>query len=77
MVRKGEDPLTYLNKDQFYTLRLEYAPTELRELKTEVVTSIVTLQFREKREQEEALSAFDFWYSRPQQGGNSIDTIFA
>ena len=67
MVRKGEDSLTYLNKDQFYTLYLEYVPTKLQELKNEVVTSIVTLQFREKKEREEAMSAFDFWYLRPQQ----------
>ena len=67
MVRRGEDSLTYLNKDQFYTLYLEYTPTKLQELKNEVVTSIVTLQFREKKEREEAMSAFEFWYSRPQQ----------
>ena len=67
MVRKEEDSITYLNKDQFYTLNLEYAPTKLQELKTEVVTSIVSLQFREKKEREEAMSAFEFWYSRPQQ----------
>ena len=66
MVHKGEDSLTYLNKDQFYTLYLEYAPTKLQELKSEVVTSIVTLQFREK-EREEAISAIEFWYSRPRQ----------
>ena len=67
MVRKGEDSLTYLNKDQFYTLYLEYAPTRPEELRNEVVTSIVTLQFREKKEREESVSAFEFWYSRPQQ----------
>ena len=67
MVRKGEDSLTYLNKDQFYTLYLDYTPTRVEELKNEVVTSIVTLQFREKKEPEEAMSAFEFWYSRPQQ----------
>ena len=70
MVRKGEDSLTYLNKDQFYTLYLEYTAgprNRAQELKNEVVTSIVTLQFREKKEPEEALSSFEFWYSRPLQ----------
>ena len=68
MVRKGEDSLTYLNKDQFYTLYLEYTPSRTQqELRNEVVTSIVTLQLREKKEREESLSAFEFWYSRPQQ----------
>ncbi len=27
MVRRGEDTLTYLNKDQFYALTMEFTPT--------------------------------------------------
>ena len=67
MVPKGQDSLTYLNKDQFYTLNLNYAHIKVQELKTEVVTSIITLQFREQKEREEVISAFEFWRSRLQE----------
>ena len=35
------------------------------ELKSEIVTSLITLQFRDEREREEAISAFEYWHSRP------------
>ena len=64
LVREGEDNLTYLNKDQFYALTLQYVPSNKHPLRTETVISIITVQFREKKERPEALSHWEFWHVR-------------
>ena len=61
MIRRGEDALTYLNKDQFYGMHLEYTPSQKFPLSSEVVTSVIALQFREKKEPVEAEQQWDFW----------------
>ncbi len=73
MVRRGEDTLTYLNKDQFYPLTLEFVPTPSRPHAhwpdsesdgDEQVTSVVMLQFRERKLPQEALAHWEFWHAR-------------
>ncbi len=79
MVRRGEDTLTYLNKDQFYPLAMEFVPTlacpewpgggqgqgqgQARE-EGELATSVIMLQFRERKEPQEALAHWEFWHAR-------------
>lgn len=63
-VRHGEDALTYLNKDQFYGLTLEYCPSDQWPCPSETAVSIIMLQFREKKEREEARNHWRFWQTR-------------
>jgi transcription factor CP2-like protein len=66
LVRRGEDPLTYLNKDQFYQLTLEFHPSANTKQYYPVgnVSSMIMLQFREKKEPEEAMANWEFWQTR-------------
>ncbi len=68
MVRRGEDALTYLNKDQFYNLTMEYKKRSfsenILEFPAEPVTSIIMLQFRERKDPEEAIAHWAFWHAR-------------
>ncbi|XP_059087618.1 grainyhead-like protein 1 homolog [Tigriopus californicus] len=63
-VRHGEDSLTYLNKDQFYGLTLEYCASEQWACPSDTAVSIIMLQFREKKEREEARNHWRFWQKR-------------
>ena len=68
-VRKEEDRCTYLNKGQFYGITLEYRPnpTELPHDGHAVLThvrSVVMLVFRDAKNPEDEINAWDFWQSR-------------
>ena len=66
MIRRGEDPLTYLNKDQFYPLILEYSGGGFR---SESAVSVVSVQFREKEKQstiKDAVLHWHLWMSKQQ-----------
>jgi len=67
MVRRGEDSLTYLNKDQFYGLSLRYEPGHCEDEEDEpepVVASVIMLQFRDRKEPQEAVAHWEFWHAR-------------
>ena len=65
-VRKEEDRCTYLNKGQFYGLTLEYRsnqsepfPGDLKQVK-----SVVMLVFRDAKNPDDEVNAWDFWHQR-------------
>ncbi len=69
MVRRGEDTLTYLNKDQFYPLTLEFVPTLSQPewcgaREGRLATSVIMLQFRERKDPQEAQAHWEFWHAR-------------
>ena len=57
------DPLTYLNKDQFYGLTLEFDDAG-QARPPGSVRSVIMLQLRERTEPEEAVQHWEFWQSR-------------
>jgi len=65
-VRKDEDRCTYLNKGQFYGLTLEYRPNPSEPYPGSMrsVKSVVMLVFRDAKNPEDELNAWDFWHQR-------------
>jgi len=65
-VRKDEDRCTYMNKGQFYGITLEYRnnPTEPVQGDLSNVRSIVMLVFRDAKNTEDEINAWEFWQSR-------------
>ena len=65
-VRKEEDRCTYLNKGQFYGLTLEYRHNQTEPLPGDVkqVKSVVMLVFRDAKNPEDEINAWDFWHQR-------------
>jgi len=65
-VRKDEDRCTYLNKGQFYGLSLEYRPNPSEPYHGDMtsVKSVVMLVFRDAKNPEDELNAWDFWHQR-------------
>ena len=65
-VRKDEDRCTYLNKGQFYGLTLEFRPNPSEPFPGSMksVKSVVMLVFRDAKNPEDELNAWDFWHQR-------------
>jgi len=65
-VRKDEDRCTYMNKGQFYGVTLEYRPnpTEPFHGSMRSVKSVVMLVFRDAKNPDDELNAWDFWHQR-------------
>jgi len=65
-VRKDEDRCTYLNKGQFYGLTLEYRPNPNEPFHGDMnsVKSVVMLVFRDAKNPEDEMNAWDFWHQR-------------
>ena len=65
-VRKEEDRCTYLNKGQFYGLTLEYRHNQTEPFPGDVkqVKSVVMLVFRDAKNPEDEINAWDFWYQK-------------
>jgi len=65
-VRKDEDRCTYLNKGQFYGVSLEYRanPAEPFQGDMTSVKSVIMLVFRDAKNPEDELNAWDFWHQR-------------
>ena len=65
-MRKEEDRCTYLNKGQFYGLALEYRPNPSEPFPGSMkqVKSVVMLVFRDAKNPEDEINAWDFWHQR-------------
>merc|ERR1719402_1199386 len=65
-VRKDEDRCTYLNKGQFYGVTLEYRPNPTEPFHGDMtnVKSIVMLVFRDAKNPEDEINAWEFWHQR-------------
>jgi len=65
-VRKDEDRCTYLNKGQFYGVTLEYRPNPAEPYHGSMrsVKSVVMLVFRDAKNPDDELNAWDFWHQR-------------
>jgi len=65
-VRKDEDRCTYLNKGQFYGVTLEYRPNPAEPFQGDMtsVKSVVMLVFRDAKNPEDELNAWEFWHQR-------------
>jgi len=65
-VRKEEDRCTYLNKGQFYGLTLEYRPNQTEPFPGDVkqVKSVVMLVFRDAKNPDDEINAWEFWHQR-------------
>lgn len=65
-VRKDEDRCTYLNKGQFYGVTLEYRPNPAEPYPGSMrsVKSVVMLVFRDAKNPDDELNAWDFWHQR-------------
>jgi len=70
-VRKDDDRCTYMNKGQFYGLTLEYRanPVQPESFHAAMVQgghvkSVVMLVFRDAKNPEDELNAWDFWHQR-------------
>jgi len=65
-VRKDEDRCTYMNKGQFYGVTLEYRPNPAETLHTDLtdVKSVVMLVFRDAKNPEDEVNAWEFWHQR-------------
>ena len=65
-VRKEEDRCTYLNKGQFYGLTLEYRHNQAEPFPGDVkqVKSVVMLVFRDAKNPEDEINAWEFWHQR-------------
>ncbi|XP_070194105.1 AF4/FMR2 family member lilli-like [Littorina saxatilis] len=61
--RLEEDRVTYLNKSQYYPLTLENTTPE-RVPKGVMCKSVIMLVFREEKNKEEEMKAWQFWHSR-------------
>ena len=65
-VRKDEDRCTYLNKGQFYGVTLEYRPNPTEPFHGDMnnVKSVVMLVFRDAKNPEDEINAWEFWHQR-------------
>merc|ERR1719384_1677252 len=65
-VRKDEDRCTYLNKGQFYGVTLEYRPNPTEPFHGDMsdVKSVVMLVFRDAKNPDDELNAWEFWHQR-------------
>jgi transcription factor CP2-like protein len=65
-VRKDEDRCTYMNKGQFYGVTLEYRPNPAEALHNDMtdVKSVVMLVFRDAKNPEDEVNAWEFWHQR-------------
>ena len=65
-VRKDEDRCTYLNKGQFYTVTLEYRPSPTEPIHGDMTTvkTVVMLVFRDAKNPEDEVNAWEFWHQR-------------
>jgi len=65
-VRKDEDRCTYMNKGQFYGVTLEYRPNPAEAIHSDMtdVKSIVMLVFRDAKNPEDEVNAWEFWHQR-------------
>nr|CAH7726301.1 unnamed protein product [Callosobruchus chinensis] len=62
--RREDDRITYINKGQFYGITLEYIHNPDKQLKSQTVKSIVMLMFREEKNPEDEIKAWQFWHGR-------------
>merc|ERR1740128_1234620 len=65
-VRKDEDRCTYLNKGQFYGVTLEYRPNPTEPFHGDMnnIKSVVMLVFRDAKNPEDEINAWEFWHQR-------------
>jgi len=65
-VRKDEDRCTYLNKGQFYPVTLEYRPSPTEPIHGDMSTvkTVVMLVFRDAKNPEDEVNAWEFWHQR-------------
>ena len=65
-VRKDEDRCTYMNKGQFYGITLEYRPNPTEAIHGDMsdVKSVVMLVFRDAKNPEDEVNAWEFWHQR-------------
>merc|ERR550519_1056314 len=65
-VRKDEDRCTYLNKGQFYGVTLEYRPSPTEPIHGDMtsVKTVVMLVFRDAKNPEDEVNAWEFWHQR-------------
>jgi len=65
-VRKDEDRCTYMNKGQFYGVTLEYRPNPAEPYHGDMsnVKSVVMLVFRDAKNPEDEINAWEFWHQR-------------
>ena len=65
-VRRDEDRCTYLNKGQFYGVTLEYRPNPTEPFHGDMasVKSVVMLVFRDAKNPEDEVNAWEFWHQR-------------
>ena len=65
-VRKDEDRCTYLNKGQFYGVTLEYRPSPTEPIHGDMTTvkTVVMLVFRDAKNPEDEVNAWEFWHQR-------------
>merc|ERR1719232_179016 len=65
-VRKDEDRCTYLNKGQFYGVTLEYRPNPTDPFHGDLnnVKSVVMLVFRDAKNPDDEVNAWEFWHQR-------------
>ena len=65
-VRKDEDRCTYMNKGQFYGVTLEYRPNPAEAIHSDMtdVKSVVMLVFRDAKNPEDEVNAWEFWHQR-------------
>jgi len=74
-VRKDEDRCTYMNKGQFYGLTLEYrsgASEPFLESHLTCAKSVVMLVFRDAKNPDDEVNAWEFWHSRQPTGKQRI-----
>jgi len=65
-VRKDEDRCTYMNKGQFYGVTLEYRPNPAEAIHGDMqdVKSVVMLVFRDAKNPDDEVNAWEFWHQR-------------
>ena len=65
-VRRDEDRCTYLNKGQFYGVTLEYRPNPTEPFHGDMasVKSVVMLVFRDAKNPDDEVNAWEFWHQR-------------
>ncbi|CAH1773310.1 unnamed protein product [Owenia fusiformis] len=72
--RIEEEKITYMNKGQYYGLTLEYK-NKGRSLKCNTVKSLIMLLFREDKDPNQDMKAWDFWHSRQHSNKQRIIDI--
>ncbi|XP_023323982.1 protein grainyhead [Eurytemora carolleeae] len=65
-VRRDEDRCTYMNKGQFYGVTLEYRANPAEPITESLVNvrSVVMLVFRDAKNPDDELNAWEFWHGR-------------